>query len=253
MKKLSQWCAVMMLGGFAGVALGEEPAKAAIPAAGVDGWVTLFNGKDLSGWEGLEGYWSVVDGAMQCAETAANSKQTDLILLCSKDSPEKFANFEIRYSFRWVTPGGNSGLQIRGKIDNPKMMHVGGYQADIDAGNGYTGIIYDEGGVAGGRGIMSKRGEKTVWDAENKRSGSPLEKTDAEIKAKIKPVGEWNEVVVVADGPRITYSINGEVTTEMTDNSPKACKDGVIGFQMHGGQTMTLQFKDVKIKMLEKK
>lgn len=73
------------------------------------------------------------------------------------------------------------------------------------------------------------------------------------IDLPLKPVGEWNEVVVVADGPRITYSINGEVTTEMTDNSPKACKDGVIGFQMHGGHTMTLQFKDVKIKMLEKK
>ena len=164
------------------------------------------------------------DGAIQCSETKETSKQTDLILLASEDSPEKFANFEIHYSFKWLTPGGNSGLQIRGKIDKPENLHVGGYQADIDAGNGYTGIIYDEGGVAGGRGIMSKRGEKTVWDAENKRTSTPLDKTDAEIKAMIKPVGEWNDVVVVADGNRITYSINGQVTTEQIDNSPKACK-----------------------------
>lgn len=253
MKMFSKICAVLALGVLTSVSFAEDKPKTEIPAAGADGWIVLFNGKDLTGWEGLPGYWTVVDGAVQCSETKENSKQTDLILLCSKDHPEKFANFEIRYSFKWVTPGGNSGLQIRGKIDNAAMFHVGGYQADIDAGNGYTGIIYDEGGVAGGRGIMSKRGEKTVWNAENKRSGTPLDKTDAEIKAMIKPVGEWNDVIVVADGNRITYSINGQVTTEMIDESPKACKDGVIGLQMHGGHTMTLQFKDFKIKMLEKK
>ena len=48
-------------------------------------------------------------------------------------------------------------------------------------------------------------------------------------------------------------NINGLVTTDLTDNSPKACKDGVIGLQMHGGFTMTIQFKDLKIKFLEKK
>jgi len=245
--------AVLALGAFSNVGLAEEKTKTEIPAAGADGWISLFNGKDLTGWEGLKGYWSVVDGAIQGAETKDTSKQTDLILLYSKDNPEKFANFELHYSFKWVTPEGNSGMQIRGKIDNPEMFHVGGYQADIDAGNGYTGIIYDEGGVAGGRGIMSNRGEKTVWDAENKRSSTPLDKSNAEIVAKIKPAGEWNDAVVIADGNHITYSINGQVTTEMTDSSPKACRDGVIGIQMHAGHTMTLQVKDVKIKMLDKK
>jgi len=253
MKTFPTFCALLTIGILSTASIAQKNTKSKIPAADADGWISLFNGKDLTGWEGMEGYWSVVDGAIQCTETKENSKQTNLILLSSKDNPEKFANFEIRYKFKWVTPGGNSGVQIRGKIDNPKMFHVGGYQADIDAGNGYTGIIYDEGGVAGGRGIMSKRGEKTVWDAENKRTSKPLDKTDAEIKAMIKPVGEWNDAVVIADGNRITYSINGQVTTEMIDNSPKARKDGVIGLQMHGGHTMTLQFKDLKIKMLDKK
>ncbi len=252
MKNLPTFCALLTLGLLSHASFAEDKPKAEIPAADADGWISLFNGKDLTGWEGLEGYWSVVDGAIQCSETKENSKQTDLILLCSKDNPEKFADFEIHYRFKWVTPGGNSGLQIRGKIDNPEMFHVGGYQADIDAGNGYTGIIYDEGGVAGGRGIMSNRGEKTVWDAENKRTSTPLDKTSDEIKALIKPVGEWNDAVVIAKGNHITYSINGQVTTEMTDDSPKACKDGVIAFQMHAGHTMTLQFKDIKIRMLDK-
>ena len=55
---------------------------------------------------------------------------------------------------------------------------------------------------------------------------------------------------VIADGNRITYKINGEVTTDMTDNSPNARKDGVIALQMHAGFDMTIQFKGFKIKML---
>jgi hypothetical protein len=251
MKMFSRLGAVLLLGVLTNAGVAEDKPKAPIPAVGADGWISLFNGQDLTGWEGLEGYWTVVDGAIQCSETKETSRQTDLILLCSKDNPGKFANFEIHYRYKWVTPDGNSGLQIRGKIDNGKMFHVGGYQADIDAGNGYTGIIYDEGGVAGGRGIMSNRGEKTVWNADNQRTSTPLKQTDAEIKALIKPVGEWNEVVVTAVGHHIIYRINGQITTEMIDDSPKACQDGVIGLQMHAGHTMTLQFKDLKIKMLD--
>jgi hypothetical protein len=249
-------CAVVMALACWGLALRAEenaptpPEKSDLPKPGADGWISLFNGKDLTGWKGLEGYWSVVDGAIQCSETKENSKQSDLVLLCSKDYPEKFANFELRYSWRMVTKTGNSGVQFRGKIDNLKMLHVGGYQADIDADNSFTGIIYDEGGVAGGRGIMSKRGEKTAWDEKNVRSSTPLDKNDAEVKKSIKPCGEWNECVVIADGNHMVYSINGQVTTEMTDNSPKACKNGVIALQMHGGFTMTIQFKDFRIKML---
>lgn len=220
------------------------------PKAAAEGWIELFNGKDLTGWEGMEGYWSVVDGAIQATETKDNSKQTDLILSQSKANPEKFANFELHYTWRMLTPEGNSGVQIRGVIDNPGMLHVGGYQADIDAGNAYTGIVYDEGGGAGGRGIMSNRGEKTVWDADNKRVDTPLPKTGDDLKKAIKPVGGWNECIVIANGNRIIYKINGEVVTDMTDESPKARKDGVIGLQLHAGFTMTIQFKDVKIKML---
>lgn len=252
MRKLACWSVLVLVGLSVRVATAED-AKNEVPQPDADGWITLFNGTDLTGWKGLEGYWSVVDGAIQCQEVKEKSKQTDLILLCSKDYPEKFANFELRYSYRYVTPTGNSGVQIRGKIDRPEMLHVGGYQADNDPDNRFTGIIYDEGGVAGKRGIMSNRGEKTEYDAAGKRSNTPLEKGDAEIKKAIRPVGEWNECVVVADGNHITYSINGVVTTELIDNHPKACKDGVIGLQMHAGHTMTLQYKDLKIKMLENK
>lgn len=222
----------------------------ALAARAEDGFTSLFNGKDLAGWEGLDGFWSVVDGAIQGSEQKETSKQTDLVLTDSKANPGKYANFELRYSWRMVTPGGNSGMQIRGVLDNPATLHVGGYQADIDANNTYTGIIYDEAGVAGKRGIMSNRGEKTLWDAGNKRTNTKLDKSAEDIKKAIKPQGEWNECIVTAVGNQITYKINGETMTELTDNSPHARKDGVIGIQMHGGHTMTIQFKDIRIKFL---
>ena len=221
-----------------------------LPKPDAEGWISLFNGADLTGWEGLPGYWSVADGAIQCKETKATSKQSDLILSASKANPEKFANFELHYSWRMVSPEGNSGVQIRSVIDRPDMLHAGGYQADIDAKNNYTGIIYCEGAAAGGRGIMSNRGEKTLWDENNKRSSTKLEKTGDELKKAIKAQGGWNDCVVVANGTRITYTINGVLMTDMTDNSPKGRKDGVIALQMHAGFDMTIQFKDFKIKML---
>jgi hypothetical protein len=69
MKTLSTFCAVLALGALSNSGMAGDKPKAEIPAAGADGWIPLFNGKDLTGWEGLKGYWTVVDGAIQCSET----------------------------------------------------------------------------------------------------------------------------------------------------------------------------------------
>ena len=75
---------------------------------------------------------------------------------------------------------------------------------------------------------------------------------NAALKKFIK-IGDWNDVVLVAKGNHITYRINGHLMTDLTDDSPKALKDGVIALQLHEGFTMEIQFKDVKIKLLDKK
>lgn len=242
-------CAAALLGQ---AAHGAE-AVPGLPAPDADGFVSLFNGKDLTGWEGLEGYWSVVDGVIDGHETKDKSKQTDLILTASKEHPEKFANFELHLKWKLVTPDGNSGVQYRSKINNPETLHVGGYQADIDDKGKYTGSIYDESGIAGGRATMSNRGEKTVWTAENKRENSPLAESNDDLKKQIHFVGEWNEMVLEVQGNHTEYSVNGHVTTDLTDLSPKAVGQGVIALQMHAGFTMQIQFKDIKIKFLDEK
>jgi len=216
-----------------------------------DGFVSIFNGKDLTGWEGLPDYWDVQDGAIRGHETKDKSKQTFLVY---KDTVK---DFELHYKFKFGTidgkVDGNSGVQFRSKMIDPKTFRVGGYQADCDAGNGYTGIIYDEAGVAGGRGIMSKRGEKTHYTADGdpkKPQTEKLDKSDAELKKAIK-VGDWNDCVLTVKGNHVTYQINGNTTTDLTDDSPKALKEGLLALQLHAGFTMEIFFKDMMIKKLD--
>jgi hypothetical protein len=225
----------------------DKPAKAELPKPGADGFITIFNGKDLTGWEGLTDYWSVKDGVISGHETKDKSKQTFLVFTGANVS-----DFELHFKYKFATPDGNSGVQFRSKVIDPKTYRVGGYQADFDAKAGYDGSIYDEAGVAGGRAIMSPRGEKTTWDAENKRHSEKIGGSSAELKKLIK-VGDWNDVVLVARGNHVTYSINGQLMTDLTDDSPKALKEGVLALQLHAGYTMEIQFKDVKIKLLDEK
>jgi hypothetical protein len=231
---------------------GAAPAAAPLGQPDAKGFISLFNGQDLSGWEGLEGYWSVKNGVIDGSETREHSVQTDLILSASREHPEKFVNFELRLKWMLVSPDGNSGVQFRSAINNPKTLHVGGYQADIDSGGNYTGSIYDESGIAGGRGTMSNRGEKTRWDAQNKRHNSPLRESADDLRKLLHNTGDWNDVVLVVNGNHVRYKINGHLMTEMFDESPKAVlKGGVIALQMHAGFTMDIQFKDISIKFLE--
>ena len=134
------------------------------PATAADepGFVSLFNGKDLSGWEGLSPHWSVEDGAITgrtTAETALKGHNT--FLVWQGGSP---ADFELRAKFK--LQGGNSGIQYRSKLLDPAKFIVGGYQADIDTTGRYIGINYEE----KGRGILTERGQKVEIGRTARRS-----------------------------------------------------------------------------------
>ena len=229
-------------------AAASADVNAQLPKPDADGFIEMFNGKDLTGWKGLEGFWSAKDGMIVGSETKEKSKQTFLIYTAMPT----VANFEMHYKYRFPMKDGNSGVQFRSKVIDPATSRVGGYQADCDGVGGYDGSIYDEAGVAGGRGPMSDRGSKTTWDAQNMRHNEKLTDGDnASLKKDIK-VGDWNDVVLVVDGNHVTYTINGKLMTDLTDDSPKAVKAGVIALQIHAGFTMEIDFKDIKIKPLYK-
>jgi hypothetical protein len=209
----------------------------------------LFNGKDLTGWKGLD-FWSAKDGAIVGQTTKEHPTKGNTFLVYQ----DEVADFELTFQYRITDKDGksdgfgNSGVQYRSKVVDEKGFVVAGYQADFECGKTYSGILYEE----KGRGILAKRGEKVVIKegaAPNKPKlevAGELGKT-AEIQAKIKPA-DWNEYRIVAKGNHLQHFINGVQTIDVTDETAVGAKKGVLALQLHAGQPMKVEFKDLVLK-----
>jgi Domain of Unknown Function (DUF1080) len=215
-----------------------------LPRPDIDGFITLFNGRDLTGWTGLAEYWSVRDGSISGHENKDTSRQTFLVL-----SALKAVDFELHFKYRFASAGGNSGLQFRSVVLDSTTYRVGGYQADFDAEGRFDGSIYDEAGAVGSRGTMSNRGDRTTWDSEGKRHVEPLLHSDTDLQSAIR-LGDWNDAILIVRGNHIVYSINDHVMTDLFDGSPSARQEGILALQLHQGFTMDVRFKDLRIKLL---
>jgi hypothetical protein len=211
------------------------------------GFLRIFNGKDLTGWEGNPRLWSVKDGAITGQTTAGNPTKGNTFLIWTNGT---LADFELRCSFRLV-PGdakgfANSGIQYRSKVLDPANWVVGGYQADMEAGPTYTGILYEE----KMRGILALRGEKVLWDKDGKKQVVGSLGDTAEIGAAIKK-GDWNDYVIIAQGNHLQQFINGKQTVDVVDeDASKQALSGILALQLHAGPPMTAQFRNIRIKKL---
>ena len=215
------------------------------------GEVQIFNGTDLTGWEGNKELWSVKDGAITGItppDPANPSKglikhNTFLVWKAGK-----VANFELTFQYR--IEKGNSGVQYRSKELAPGEFGpiISGYQADFEAGKTYSGILYEE----RGRGILAKRGEKTVIKPGADGKKPTVEVTgsvgdSAAIQAAIKDE-QWNEYRIVAKGNHVQHFINGMQTIDVTDeDAANAPKEGLLALQIHQGPPMMVQFKNFKL------
>jgi hypothetical protein len=220
--------------------------QAAEPQAG---FKSIFNGKDLAGWDGNPVLWSVKEGAITGATTAEAPIKANTFLIWTNGSP---GDFELRLKYRIMgnNPGNqaNSGIQYRSKVLDPSQWIAGGYQADIEAGTNYTGILYEERMT---RGIMALRGEKVLWTADNKKQVTGKLSTAEEVQSVIKP-GDWNDYRIVAKGNVLQHFINGKPSVEVVDETKdKAATSGIIGLQLHVGPPMTVQFKDIQLRELK--
>jgi hypothetical protein len=211
------------------------------------GFLSIFNGKDLAGWEGNPKLWSVKDGAITGQTTPENPAKGNTFLVWSNGT---VTNFELRCSFR-LAPGdsrgfANSGIQYRSQVVDPVNWVVHGYQADMEAGPTYTGILYEE----GIRGILALRGEKVVWDKGGKKQVVGSVGTAAEIDASLKK-GGWNDYVIIAQGNHLRQFVNGKQTIDVVDeDETKRALSGVLALQIHAGPPMLVQFKNIRIKTL---
>jgi hypothetical protein len=210
------------------------------------GFQSLFNGNDLTGWNGNAEIWSVQDGAITGVTKAEPRLTHNTFLVCTNG---EFADFELRLSYRIIK--GNSGIQYRSRVLRQGQFGpiVGGYQADFEAGATYSGILYEE----QGRGILAQRGQKTIIRAESDKPKIEVVGSvgaSAEIQAAIKSE-DWNDYAVIAKGNHLQHYINGKLTVDVTDeDAAKAAKSGVLALQVHTGPPMTVQFKNIRLQKL---
>jgi len=211
---------------------------AARAADSEEGFVSMFNGRDLTGWEGKAGWWYVEDGAITSQSTPEKPCVKCNYLMWRGGKP---GDFELRLKYRIV--GGNSGIQFRSQ-ERPDWDTYG-YQADIDAEGQWAGALFEH-----ARGGVAMRGERVAIDGSGQKQVTSLGDSK-ELAKSIKPE-DWNEYRITARGHEITLAINGVVMSQAIDDEHgKAARDGIIALQVHPGPPMKIQFKDLRIKVLD--
>lgn len=211
------------------------------------GMKSIFNGKDLTGWDGDPRLWSVRDGAIHGETTAENPAMGNTFIIWKGG---KTKNFDLRLSFR-ANAANNSGIQYRSKhITEGNVRNdwvVRGYQHEIRNElklPNVSGFIYDEGGK---RGRICLVGEKATWEPSGKKliSNSLIDQASFE---KLFKLDDWNDVAIVAEGNHIRHYLNNRLILDFTDNNPElALTQGILALQLHAGKPMWAEFKNIRI------
>lgn len=212
---------------------------------------SIFNGKDLTGWDGDPKLWSVKDGVIHGETTAENPAKGNTFIIW-KDGTTK--DFELRLSFR-CNAANNSGIQYRskhiteGKVGNQWVVR--GYQHELRNETqlpNVGGFIYDEGGK---RGRICLVGEEATWEADGKKLVKS-DLIDAEGFKKLFKLDDWNDVIIIAKGNHIQHYLNGTLILDFKDNNPElALKEGVLALQLHAGKPMWAEFKNIRIREIK--
>ena len=173
------------------------------------GFVPIFDGKTLDGWDGDMRYWRVEKGEIVGETTPENVAKTNSFLIWRGGTVR---DFELKVEFRMN--GTNSGIQYRStELPNIGRWTLKGYQADMDFTEGYVGNIHDERGRAptgAGHVVLSKRGQVTriVDGPKYKVVGSIA---DSRLLRGAMNINDWNLYHIIARGPVLMQLMNGQL------------------------------------------
>lgn len=222
------------------------------------GWISMFDGATLNGWDGDKAYWHIVDGAIMSESTC--EKPTGTIYLVWQGG--EAADFEMKVEMKGEGAHINSGVQYRGAIQEPRpaggrgggrgpqgpcpsgqprgtppdqagqaKWNMLGAQFDFDGQNHYSGQYYEQ---ATGRGIIAWRGQ-VVQTLEGKPPRLLATLGDKDELGGLVKVDDWNQLHIIARGTTMTHIINGRVMSILIDDDPtKFRKTGLIGFEIEG-------------------
>ena len=190
-----------------------------------DGFVSLFNGKDMSGWTNPYewGEIEVVDGEIHLTGEKKFFVITD----------KTYSDFVFEGDVFIPEGKANSGFIFRGLVEPNKVY---GYQAEVDGdeNRGWSGGLYDEGRRQWF--ISPIKADPESVKAFRDRAGSAFKRND------------WNTYRITCKGDHITIEVNGVVTTDIHDDMDA---EGVIAIQHHGEKGQTYKFRNLRIKELK--
>ncbi|MFD2202626.1 3-keto-disaccharide hydrolase [Shivajiella indica] len=222
-----------------------------------EGFISIFNGKNLDGWEGDPNLWRVENGLIVGELTPKSDLKTNSFLIWKGGEP---GDFELKVEFK-ITENGNSGVNYRSERVDGIPNALRGYQADIDGKNTYTGQNYEE----RKRTTLAYRGQKTKINAQNppgeirdyidRNAWKGLELTeelgDRDALKSLIHTEKWNEMHLVIKGNVLKHYVNGVLMSEVVDEDEinKSLK-GLLGFQVHVGPPMRVELKNIYLKEL---
>ena len=225
------------------------PARSAAPvAAAADGWQSLFDGRDLAGWDGDPRMWSVRDGVIHGETTSAVGAVGNTFLI-REDLVVR--DFELRFSYR-CNATNNSGCQYRSRhVTDPTATNrwvVRGYQHELRnqaALPDVAGFLYDEGGPRRRICLVGEQAE--MVDGRKVVTGTLI---DSAGFARVFRLDDWNDVRIVAQGSRLRHHLNERLILDFTDAPELAPRTGIVAFQLHAGAPMWVEFRDVAVRHL---
>lgn len=222
-----------------------------------EGFVEIFDGETLEGWDGDTTYWSVENGNLVGEVTPSTPLKTNTFIIWQGGEP---SDFELKGEFK-ITAEGNSGINYRSDRLEDIPFALRGYQADIDGKNAYTGQNYEE----RKRTTLAYRGQATTINPQenpgdlreniknNAWLGLEVTKNLGDrdsLKAFIKS-DDWNSFHLVIRGNRLQHYINGILMSEVVDEDTLNRKmEGLLGIQVHTGPPMKVQYRNLMLKEL---
>lgn len=221
-----------------------------------EGFKPLFNGKNLSGWDGDDRFWRVEDGVLIGQTTETNKAPHNTFLIYRQG---EFGDFELR--FQYQVEGQNSGMQYRSEDIGDYVMK--GLQADFEPRwhkdkenpsapprDRFTGMFFEE----KHRMFMGQRGDVVIVRNNPENTKKPrIEKIgtvgDPEVLEKAIHRDGWNDYTIIANGNQYIHLVNGVVLSIGIDEDEENFKDsGLIGIQLHAGIPIKVQLKNIRIR-----
>jgi len=224
------------------------------------GFISIFDGTSLTGWEGDPTYWRAENNTLIGEITPETLLQSNTFLIWQGG---ELKDFELKTEFR-ISENGNSGINYRSELLDTIPFALRGYQADMDGKNTYTGQNYEE----RKRTTLAYRGEKAAITAQKDPDVPGSLRANVEknawlgrevlaslgnsdtLRTQIKD-GDWNECHLIIQGNRLQHFINGVLMSEVIDNDTINRKSsGLLGLQAHRGPPMKVEFRNILLKEL---